>query len=108
MERSRGDGVSVARLRGRPLTIRVRNGGERLQPDERRPRRSLKNLLQEAGIPPWRRERSPLIFCGSDLVWAAEIGVDCAYRAAPNEAALRPAWLPATEAAAVRPGFHGD
>jgi tRNA(Ile)-lysidine synthase len=94
MERGRGAGVSVARLRGRPVTIRVRRGGERLQLDARRPRRSLKNLLQEAGMPPWQRERLPLIFCGGDLVWAAGVGVDCAYSSGRDEPALRPEWKP--------------
>jgi len=94
MNRGRGSGVSAARLRGRPVTIRVRSGGERLQPDARRPRRSLKNLLQEARVPPWRRERLPLIFCGDELVWAAGIGVDCAYSSARDEPALRPEWKP--------------
>jgi tRNA(Ile)-lysidine synthase len=88
-----GVGVSRARLRGRAITIRLRRGGERLQPDCRRPRRSLKNLLQEAGIPPWERERLPLIFCGEQLVWVPEIGVDCAFQAARGEAAVRPAWM---------------
>jgi tRNA(Ile)-lysidine synthase len=88
-----GGGVSRARLRGRAITIRLRRGGERLQPDCRRPRRSLKNLLQEAGIPPWERERLPMIFCGEQLVWVPEIGVDCAFQAARGETALRPAWM---------------
>jgi tRNA(Ile)-lysidine synthase len=92
MPRASGGGVSLARLRGRQVTIRARRGGERLQPDCRRPRRSLKNLLQEARIPPWERERLPLIFCGRELVWAPGIGIDCAYQAARGEAALRPAW----------------
>ncbi|MGH8640162.1 MAG: tRNA lysidine(34) synthetase TilS, partial [Burkholderiales bacterium] len=94
MDRGRGGGVSVARLRRQPVTIRVRRGGERLQPDARRPRRSLKNLLQEARVPPWQRERLPLIYCGGDLVWAAGIGVDCAYSSARNELALLPEWNP--------------
>jgi tRNA(Ile)-lysidine synthase len=93
MPHARGTGVSLARLRGQPVTIRVRRRGERLQPDCRRPRRSLKNLLQEARIPPWERERLPLIFCGEKLVWAPGIGVDCAFQAARVEAALRPAWM---------------
>ena len=93
LPRARGGGISLARLRGRPVTIRLRRGGERLQPDCSRPRRSLKNLLQEARIPPWQRERLPLIFCGEALVWAPGIGVDCAFQAARGEAALRPAWM---------------
>ena len=94
MDRGRGGGLSVARLRGQPVTIRVRRGGERLQPDARRPRRSLKNLLQEARVPPWQRERLPLIFCGDELVWAPGIGVDTAYSSERGEAALNPEWRP--------------
>ncbi len=94
MAHARGGGVSLARLRGRKVTIRLRRGGERLQPDCRRPRRSLKNLLQEAHVAPWQRERLPLIFCGEALVWAPGIGVDCAFQTARDEAALRPAWMP--------------
>jgi tRNA(Ile)-lysidine synthase len=70
----------------------VRAGGERLQPHGDRPRRSLKNLFQEARIPPWQRERLPLLFCEGDLVWAAGIGIDCAYRSDGSEPALHPAW----------------
>jgi tRNA(Ile)-lysidine synthase len=92
MKPVRGAGISLARLRGRPVRIGVRRGGERLQPDCRRPRRSLKNLLQEARIPPWERERLPLIFCGRDLVWAAGIGVDRRYQTAGTEPGVRPAW----------------
>ena len=92
MTPSRGQGVSLERLRRGSVAIRLRRGGERLQPDCRRPRRSLKNLLQEQRVPPWQRGRVPLIFCGEDLVWAAGIGVDCRYQAAGIEPAIRPAW----------------
>jgi tRNA(Ile)-lysidine synthase len=90
----RGKGISRARLRAGAVTIRVRRGGERLQPDCRRPRRSLKKLLQEARMPPWQRERIPLLFCGEELVWSDRIGIDCAFQATPSEAAVRPAWAP--------------
>jgi tRNA(Ile)-lysidine synthase len=92
MTPSRGQGVSLERLRGGAVTIRVRRGGERLQPDCRRPRRSLKNLLQEERVPPWQRGHLPLIFCGEELVWTAGVGVDCRYQAAGVEPAIRPVW----------------
>lgn len=92
MTPSRGHGVSLERLRGRAVTIRLRRGGERLQPDCRRPRRSLKNLLQERRVPPWERGRLPLIFCGGKLVWAAGIGVDCAFQAKAGGAGVEPVW----------------
>jgi tRNA(Ile)-lysidine synthase len=95
MERTRGKGISIARLGRAPVTVRLRRGGESLQPDCRRPRRSLKNLLQEGEIAPWLRDRLPLVFCGVDLVWAPGIGLDCAFQAQNGEAALRPTWHPA-------------
>ncbi|MGQ0750658.1 MAG: tRNA lysidine(34) synthetase TilS [Betaproteobacteria bacterium] len=88
------DGISLARLQGREVTIATRAGGERLQPDGSRPRRTLKNLFQEARMPPWQRDRVPLLYCDGHLVWAAGIGVDCAYRSTGNEPALRPLWRP--------------
>jgi tRNA(Ile)-lysidine synthase len=92
MAPGRGRGLSLARLRAAPVTIRLRRGGERLQPRQGRPRRTLKNLLQEAGIPPWERDRLPLIYSGSRLAWAAAIGADCSYQAQPGERSVAPSW----------------
>lgn len=87
-EPCRGEGISLARLRQGPLTLRSRRGGERLRPVCGRPSRSLKNLLQETAVPPWRRESLPLLFCGEELVFVPEVGIDCAYRAGPDEEGL--------------------
>ena len=92
LARATGTGISLARLRAGPVEIRLRRGGERLRPDCRRPRRSLKNLLQESNVPPWRRERLPLMFCGGKLVWAAGLGVDCDFQAKGGETAILPDW----------------
>jgi len=94
MARGTGPGIGLAKLKEHAVVVRARTGGERLQPDCSRPRRTLKNLFQERGVPPWVRDRVPLLFCGADLVWVPGIGVDCAYRAAPREPSLKPAWLP--------------
>ena len=94
MARGTGPGIGLAKLKEHAVFVRARTGGERLQPDCSRPRRTLKNLFQERGVPPWVRDRVPLLFCGADLVWVPGIGVDCAYRAAPREPSLKPAWLP--------------
>ena len=68
--------------------MRLRSGGERLQPDPKRPRRTLKNLFQEAGVPPWERERLPLLFCGDELVWVPGLGVDARYPGARGRSVL--------------------
>jgi tRNA(Ile)-lysidine synthase len=72
--------------------VKLRSGGERLQLDARRPRRTLKNLFQEAGVPPWQRSRLPLIFHGDDLVWVPGLGVDRRYQAKRNLAGWLPEW----------------
>jgi tRNA(Ile)-lysidine synthase len=44
-----------------PLTVHFRRGGERCRPAARGVQRSLKKLLQEAGVAPWLRSHVPLI-----------------------------------------------
>jgi tRNA(Ile)-lysidine synthase len=95
MTRCRGAGISLARLRANAVTIRLRRGAERLQPECGRPHRSLKNLLQEFRIPPWQRDRLPLLYSGGDLVWVPGIGIACEYQATAGEPAIAPAWLSA-------------
>lgn len=84
-ERAEGEGLSLDKLNAEPVTVRPRRGGERLRPDCRRPSRSLKNLLQEAGIPPWQRQRLPLLFSGEKLVFVPGIGAACEYQAGEGE-----------------------
>src|SRR5882762_6018063 len=92
-----GRGLSLAKLRAGRVTVRLRQGGERLRLDARRPRRTLKNLFQERGVPPWRRDRLPLVYCGDELVSAPGIGDACEFRAEPGEAGLIVTWEPFEE-----------
>lgn len=89
-----GRGLSAFKLRQETVCIRVREGGEHFTPDCKRPRRSLKNLMQEAAIPPWQRCSIPLIFCGEKLAWVPGIGADCELQATPQEMGIVPEWLP--------------
>lgn len=58
------------------LTVRYREGGERLRPRRGGPRRALKSLLQEARVPVTERARVPLVFAGEQLVAAADLWLD--------------------------------
>ena len=89
-----GRGLSAERLRTGRVTVRLRRGGERLRLDTRRPRRTLKNLFQERGVPPWHRDRLPLVYCGESLVSVPGVGDACEFRAAPGEAGLIVTWEP--------------
>lgn len=77
-----------------PLQVRWRRGGERLRPVGKPHRRELRLLFQELGVPPWQRERVPLLFAGRELLSAAGI-VDGAGLAA-HWPGLRVIWVSAT------------
>jgi tRNA(Ile)-lysidine synthase len=72
-----GKGISVDCWDKGAVTIRFRQGGERLKPSGRSGSHSLKNLFQEAGVPPWERKRMPLIYINDRLaavggLWSAD------------------------------------
>jgi tRNA(Ile)-lysidine synthase len=94
MKRERGTGLSAARMKEAVVTIRRRRGGERLKTALDRPRRTLKNLLQESAVPPWQRERLPLIYCDDVLACVPGIGIEHAFRAEPGEPSIVPVWKP--------------
>jgi tRNA(Ile)-lysidine synthase len=76
LEQARGRGLKQDAV-ARGLTVRFRQGGEQLRPHGRRHTHSLKKLMQDAGIPPWQRNRIPLIYIGHELAcvcgyWIAE------------------------------------
>jgi tRNA(Ile)-lysidine synthase len=70
-------GLDEAWLRGQQLAIGFRSGGEKLKPAANRPTRSLKHHYQSLGVPAWERERLPVVKVGSQVLFAAGIGMDC-------------------------------
>lgn len=83
--RQSGAGISLARLQNTSVSLRLRSGGESLRPRTQAATRSLKNLLQEQRIPPWERERLPLLYCGEELVSVIGVAVQAEYQAQKNE-----------------------
>ncbi len=55
-----------------PLQVRLRRGGERLRLPGRDHHASLGELCRQAGVPPWVRERLPLVFAHGRLVAVAD------------------------------------
>ena len=80
-----GEGIAMRHFKAQAATVRGRSGGERMQSAHNRPSRALKNLLQEHTIPPWERQRMPLVFFGDRLAWVPGIGVAIEFRAASGE-----------------------
>ena len=89
---ARGVGVKAALCREQAITVRYRQGGERCRPGPRAANRPLKHLLQEAGVPPWERERLPLIYVGGQLAAVANYWVCAPCGAEGDEPGLRIAW----------------
>jgi tRNA(Ile)-lysidine synthase len=76
------------------LRVTNRKGGERFKPDAKKPTRTLKHLLQEANIPPWRREQLPLIYWHDTLAYVPGIGIAHELKAGANDTGLEIVWQP--------------
>ena len=87
-----GLGLAYSLIEKSPLHITHRQGGERFKPHANRPTRPLKQLLREAGIPPWLRDRQPLLYWNNQLVAVPGIGVAPAMQARDGEPGLEISW----------------
>lgn len=59
-----------------------------------RPRKSLKKLLQELSVPPWLRDRVPLLFVDGELAAVADLCICDGFVADPGSAAVMLRWTP--------------
>lgn len=89
----RGEGL---RLPKAPpvVTVRYRLGGERCRPAGRRHSQRLKKLLQEAAVPPWMRDRIPLIYFEETLAAVAGQWVCEGFQARDDEQGWLVEWNP--------------
>ena len=99
-----GAGLDCAIVGARGLSVRLRQGGEKLRLQQGGATRSLKNLLQEARMPPWERERLPMIYCADTLVAVPGLGVASGFQAGAGKAGWsitwqRQEWAPSDAAA---------
>lgn len=77
---------------GEAVTVRYRRGGEHCRPAGRAQSQCLKKLLQEAGVPPWWRDRLPLVYFGERLVAVGGVFLCAEALAAADEPGWR-LWL---------------
>jgi tRNA(Ile)-lysidine synthase len=73
------------------ITLRERLGAEKIQMKPRTPRKTLKNLYQEADVPPWERQ-APLLFINDELIAVAGIGVSYPHLTSTGRRVL-PEWV---------------
>lgn len=88
-----GRGLSAAKLQRHEVSIAFRSAGERIALASNRPHRDLRKLYQEAGVAPWVRERTPLVFAGARLAFVPGLGVAAEFQAEPGEASWHIEWL---------------
>jgi len=72
LEANHGGGISEQVIR-QGLVIRPRSGGERCKPAGDAHTRDLKTIYQDHHVPPWEREKLPLIYSNNDLIAIADI-----------------------------------
>lgn len=77
------------------LTVRLRRGGECIKPARDAHTRELRDLFQQAAIPPWRRRTCPLLYLDDDLVAVADLWASDCGEALFASAGSRPHWRPA-------------
>ena len=73
------------------ITLRERLGSEKIQIKPITPRKTLKNLYQEADIPPWERQ-APLLYINDELIAVAGIGLSYPHLTSAGRRVL-PEWV---------------
>lgn len=91
-EKGLGKGIALKHISSTPLRIRMRAGGERFRLAHNRPSQTLKHIFQTHHIPPWLRERMPLVWLAETLVCIPNIGVDPSVAALPDEIGVSIRW----------------
>jgi tRNA(Ile)-lysidine synthase len=87
-----GTGLDLGRLASAPVSVRFRQGGENCLPAGRGQHHSLKKLFQESAIPPWQRERIPLLYIGEELAQIMGICICEPFKAAAGQPAVNIEW----------------
>jgi len=90
--RATGAGIRRAVVLAGGVTVRWRKGGERCRPAGRGHHHSLKKMFQEQGIPPWERERIPLIYVQDTLALVPGFPVCEPFQAGPAEPGVLIEW----------------
>jgi tRNA(Ile)-lysidine synthase len=80
-----GKGLKSVSINDNIVQVRYRRGGETIRPAGRKETHKLKKLFQEAGVPPWQRDRVPLIYINNKLALVTDYWIDESFNAAVTE-----------------------
>jgi tRNA(Ile)-lysidine synthase len=87
-----GHELDLSRLASAPVRVSFRQGGEQCRPAGRGHRHSLKKLFQEAAVPPWQRERTPLVYVGDELAQIMGVCVCEPFKAQAGKPSVNIVW----------------
>ena len=91
-EQHRGGGIDPERWRQGVVEVRFRQGGERCRCQGEPMQRTLKYLFQELGLPPWLRDRVPLIYLDGELAVVGPYYYCEPFVASPDQTGIRIRW----------------
>ena len=83
---TKGKGLKSSYIRDNVIDVRFRYGGESIRPAGRKHTHDLKKLFQEVGVPPWQRDRIPLLYLEGKFAAVAGLWIDDAFSAKKDEA----------------------
>ncbi|MBT9515067.1 MAG: tRNA lysidine(34) synthetase TilS [Methyloversatilis discipulorum] len=89
-----GRGFAPSALPTGSLTIRARQPKDRVCRGPGRPRAGVKQIAQECGLPPWLRDRAPILAVGREALWMPGCEPAPPWQAAPGEPGWLPVWTP--------------
>lgn len=85
-------GIPVSLWQAAKVTIRYRKGGEKISLVGRKGQHTLKNLFQEAAVPPWERDLTPLLYFDETLIAVADLWLSSGVQVCDNEFCYRLEW----------------
>lgn len=77
-----------------PLTVRFRRGGEHIKPAGDTHTRELRDLFQQVRMPPWLRERCPLVYEHDELIAVADLWISERGKVLFASHGVKPHWMP--------------
>jgi tRNA(Ile)-lysidine synthase len=86
-------GIPVSLWQTAHVTVRFRQGGEKISLVGRQGQHRLKNLFQEAAIPSWERDFIPLVYFDEQLVAVADLWLSSDVQTVGDELCYQLEWL---------------
>lgn len=87
-------GVEIDWLIEQNLSLRLRQGSERIKLAQNRPTRDIKNHFQAFRIPFWERQELPFLYAGGALLFVAKVGMQASFCRYDSPSLITFRWQP--------------